>query len=324
MKKTCILQDTQKPEYTIALLEVARRIYGKGKFKSHALMLRGPVDPFIGIFHHIIRVKEDIANHYDPRGICDILEQLHHQKDFDTILIPATHLGKMIAPRLARRLGTGLAAGVTEIRKAGDQIEIIRPACSGKMVEVIHPDISGPVVLTIRPNMFEYRSADNLHTQVYEHTRPVKYPNTIQQLNVKKNDTLYDIQNSEVLISGGQGVKQSFSELYRLAGALNGQVSASRRLVDQGIAPRSIQVGQTGKTVSPRLYMALGIHGSMQHIAGLRQVELIISVNRSRHAPICSVSDIVVIGDARKFIDRLMEKITIYRSMKKRGEYGNQ
>lgn len=318
MKKTCIFQDTEKIEYTTDLLEVARHMYGSGQFKSHAVFLTETIDPLIGIFHQIIRVKEDIVTHYNPRQICDILEHLHRKENFDSILIPATPLGKMIAPRLAKRLETGLAAGVTEIRKDGDQIEIIRPACSGNAFEVIHPDRDGPVVMSIKPNMFEYISAGDLPTHVSDYTRPVTSRSTIKRLAVKKNNQSYDIRDSDVLISGGQGVKKSFSELYHLAKALKGTVSASRKLVDQGIAPQSIQVGQTGKTVSPRLYMAIGIHGSMQHIAGLRQIESIISVNRSRHAPICSLSDIVVEGDARKFIDRLLEKITIYRSGKKR------
>ncbi len=316
MKKICIFQDTQKIEYTTDLLDVAERMYGKGQYKTHALFLTEPVDRFIGIFHYIIRVKEDIVTHYDPRQICDILEHLHHKENFDSILIPATPLGKMIAPRLIKRLGTVLAAGVTGVRRDGDRIEITRPACSGKAVEVMHPDKNGPVVMSIKPNMFEYTSTRELYTQISDYTGPVASRSTIKRLRVEKNKFSYDIRDSEVLISGGQGVKESFAELYRLAEALNGNVSASRKLVDQGVAPQSMQVGQTGKTVSPRLYMALGIHGSMQHIAGLRQVESIISINRSRHAPICSVSDIVVLGDAKEFIGRLMEKITIYRSGK--------
>ena len=149
MKKICIFQDTQKSEYTADLLEVAERMYGQGQFTSHALFLTGPVDRFTGVFHHIIRVKEGLVAQYDPCRICDILEQLQHKEHFDTVLIPATPLGKMIAPRLAKRLGTGLAAGVTGIRKDGGRIELIRPACSGKTVQVIHPHNNGPVVMSI-------------------------------------------------------------------------------------------------------------------------------------------------------------------------------
>jgi electron transfer flavoprotein alpha subunit len=90
---------------------------------------------------------------------------------------------------------------------------------------------------------------------------------------------------------------------------LNGAVVASRKLVDQGIAPRNIQVGQSGKTVSPKLYLALGIHGSMQHLAGLRGAASIIAVNTSPRAPICRISDLVVQGDACEFIEKLMDRI---------------
>jgi electron transfer flavoprotein alpha subunit len=94
-----------------------------------------------------------------------------------------------------------------------------------------------------------------------------------------------------------------------LAETLGGTVSASRKLVDQGIAPRNIQVGQSGKIVSPKLYIALGINGAIQHVEGLRDIETIISVNTSAKAPICSLSDIVVEGDAKDFIEKLLLKI---------------
>ncbi|WP_022666502.1 electron transfer flavoprotein subunit alpha/FixB family protein [Desulfospira joergensenii] len=317
MKKTCIFQDTENIEKTKDLLEVAERMYGQGQFQSHAVLLEASSHCLHGSFHHIIRVAEGLVDAYDPRGISDVLENLHQRNRFDSILIPATSLGKMIAPRLAKRLGTGLSAGVTDVKRQKNRIEIIRPACSGKILEVIHHRGAGPVMMSIRPDAFEYRSRGGLQTQILEYTKPVTSRSTVQRLHVEENKLSYDIRESRVLISGGGGVKDDFPELFRLADALNGSVAASRKLVDQGIAPRSIQVGQSGKTVSPSLYMALGVHGTMQHIAGLRNIETIISVNRADNAPICSLSDIVVQGDAAEFIDRLMEKISIYRSEKK-------
>lgn len=314
MKKTCIFQDTEKTENTTDLLEVAERIYGQGQFESHVVLLADSFDCFRGAFHHIIRVAQGIVDSYDPRGICDILENLHKKYRFDSILIPGTSMGQMIAPRLAKRLQTGIVAGVTDIRREGDRIEIIRPACSGKILESIIHTGNGPVMMSIRPNAFEHTPGDPLQTVVSAYTEPVISRSAVKLLHVKENQRTCDIRDSEVLIAGGGGVKESFPELYRLADALKGTVAASRKLVDQGIAPRSIQVGQSGKTVSPRLYMALGIHGSMQHMAGLRQIESLISVNTAANAPICSLSDIVVQGDAGKFIDRLMKKIAVYRS----------
>ena len=314
MKRTCIFQDTENINNTTDLLEVARCMYGQGQFESHAVLLEDSFDRLLESFHHIIHVAEGLVDIYDPRGVCDILETLHRKNRFDSILIPATNFGKMLAPRLAKRLKTGLVAGVTDIKKDGGSLEIIRPAYSGKILEGIHHSGSSPVILSIRLNAFEYTSGGRLQTDVSRFFEPVTSCSAVKRLHVEENQQACDIRDSEVLISGGGGIKDSFPKLYRLADALNGTVAASRKLVDQGIAPKKIQVGQSGKTVSPRLYMALGVHGTMQHIAGLRHIESIISVNTNSNAPICNLSDIVVQGDAAEFIDRLMEKISIYRS----------
>ncbi len=314
MKRTCIFQDTENINNTTDLLEVARCMYGRDQFESHAVILEDSFDRLLNSFHHIIHVAKGLVDGYDPRGVCDILETLHRKNRFDSILIPATHFGKMLAPRLAKRLKVGLVAGVTDIKKEDGSFEMIRSAYSGKILEGIHQTSPGPVMMSIRPNAFEYTSGGKLQTDVFEYLEPVTARSAVKRLHVNDNQKACDIRDSEVLISGGSGIKNSFPDLYRLAEALNGTVAASRKLVDQGIAPKKIQVGQSGKTVSPRLYMTLGVHGTMQHIAGLRHIQSIISVNTNCNAPICSLSDIVVQGDAVEFIDRLMEKISIYKS----------
>jgi electron transfer flavoprotein alpha subunit len=125
----------------------------------------------------------------------------------------------------------------------------------------------------------------------------------------KKAKTIhYDIRETDVLISGGAGV-DDMKELEVLATLLKGDVSASRSVVDKGMVSRALQVGQSGKTVSPTLYIALGIHGALQHVEGLKDVSYIISVNTNRNAPICSISDIVVEGDALTFVQRLVKRI---------------
>ncbi len=317
MKRTCIFQDTERMGNTTGLLEAARRLYGEEAFDTCGVFLDDPGDHFHGIFSHVVRVTEGLMDRWDARAMTGVLEKLHQQHDFDSILIPATTLGKMIAPRLARRLQAGLVSGVTDILRQKDSIEIIRPACSGRILEGIRFSGPAPVILSIRPNAFDYTPdaspGGGLQTNVSEYSAPATARSAVKQLHVEKIKQTRDIRDYEVLVSGGGGVKERFSDLYPLAAALNGTVSASRKLVDQGIAPRAIQVGQSGKTVSPKLYMALGIHGSMQHLAGLRQVDTIISVNTASHAPICSLSDIVVQGDTGEFIDRLMEKIMIHK-----------
>ena len=172
-------------------------------------------------------------------------------------------------------------------------------------------------MMSVRPGVFIREGQGTLETEFHEYSRPVSRRTGIKRLEVKPRPRTYDIRECEVLVSGGGGVKKYFNELRRLADELGGQVSASRKIVDQGIAPRSIQVGQSGKTVNPRLYIALGIDGAIQHVEGLRNIETIISVNTSRMAPICSLSDIVVEGDAKEFIDRLTQRIQRDRTERK-------
>lgn len=294
-------------------------MYGSSDVESFAVSLDGIHDDLVGYFHNIISVAEGILCGYDQRGACEIMANLHREFNFEAILIPANAFGRMLAPRLARRLRTGLVADVTDIRHNGDEIEMIRPAYSGMMLAGITNRGNGPVMMSIRPGVFTYRGMGGLETEVHHYTQAINRPSTMKCLGVMPKVQTCDIRDSEILISGGGGMKRHFSELQRLADELKGQVSASRKIVDQGIAPRSIQVGQSGKTVNPRLYMALGIDGAIQHVEGLKNVETIISVNTSRKAPICSLSDIVVEGDALEFIERLMDRIRLYRN-ETRGE----
>ncbi|HCY86634.1 MAG TPA: electron transfer flavoprotein subunit alpha/FixB family protein [Desulfobacteraceae bacterium] len=325
MKRTCIFQDTDRPGSTPDLLGAAKKLHGDRRAESHVVIINGSIDEHLGVFNHIHRVADGLVAEYDPKGLTQILENLQKDYGFDYILIPDTNLGKMIAPRLAQRLEAGLVSGVTDIKRRGEDIEIRRPAFSGKILEGIKITGSGPVVLGLRPNAFDYTSTGRLKTTVSEYTTAVTTRSAVKRLRVAgSNGDIQtggnkprDIRDSEVIIAGGGGAKDHFTALNKLAEALGGTVAASRKLVDQGIAPRAIQVGQSGKTVSPRLYMAIGIHGSMQHLAGLRQVDTLISVNKTAHAPICSLSDIVVQGDAGEFIRRLMEKIVNDRSGRK-------
>jgi electron transfer flavoprotein alpha subunit len=136
---------------------------------------------------------------------------------------------------------------------------------------------------------------------------------TLNRISVTPKQQTYDIRESSVLVSGGGGIEKSFAKVERLAQLLGGQASASRKLVDAGIAPRSIQVGQSGKTVNPDLYIALGINGAIQHIEGIKQAKHIISVNINKDAPLSSISDIVVEGDADRFLDLLIRRIQQYQ-----------
>lgn len=310
MKKCLIYLDPDHIQNSIDLLEVLRLMYPSEPYESYGVVINHTFHEAIGLFDYMIQVNDEEIVPYNLRIVTELVTALYEQYGFDTILIPATWGGRMLAPRLAVRLHTGLTADVTDISHTDSgELEMIRPAFSGRMMAGIVNKGNGPVMMSVRQNVFQYINENRKDTKTIDFSFQAIVNNNIRQISVEEKQKSYDIRESEVLISGGAGVSRGFERLKDLAEALNGQVAASRQIVDKGIAPRSIQVGQSGKTVSPKLYMAIGIYGAIQHVEGLKNVENIISVNTNSNAPICSLSDIVVEDDALVFIDRLLERI---------------
>lgn len=318
MKRTLIYAEQEYLNDAIDLLEAARQIYADESYESYALLInsdRETIEGLKGKFDAIVHVEDEWICADDQRSVSDILASLHREYRFDSILIPATPKGRMLAPRTAIQLKTGLVADITGIQHSEKGLELIRPAYSGRIMAGIVVTGDGPMMMTVRSGIFDY-AADPPHAaplvtrEIPLDPKSLSYRSGgIKVLRREKKTVEYDIRESEVLISGGGGVLKSFKALEPLAEALGGQIAASRAVVDKGIVSRTIQVGQSGKTVSPRLYFALGIYGAVQHVAGLKDVDYIISVNINKNAPICSLSDIVVEGDAVPFINKLINKI---------------
>jgi electron transfer flavoprotein alpha subunit len=310
MNKSLIYLDNENIQNSTDLLEVVNQIYGSGNCKTYAISFNQDCTNAEGKFDYIINVKDDRVKNYDIANLTNCMEEVYQNFKFESVIIPATHFGRMLAPRLAMRLNVGLVADVTAIEHVDGVIEMVRPAYGGKIMAVIGNRGLVPLMMSVRQNVFTYVS-DSLRKSIKIEFKPENIqPSKIKLLGKREKESSLDIRDSEVLVSGGGGTNRNFKVLYQLAEALNGQVSASRKVVDSGIASRNIQVGQSGKTVSPRLYIALGIHGSLHHIEGLKNVDNIISVNTNKNAPICSLADIVVEGDAIEFIQKLVEKIS--------------
>ena len=308
MKKCLIYLDHDHMKSSIQLLEVISQIYLDEEFETFGVEFMQESPEAAGYFDEIIRVVKEGANLYDVRHMTSVMATLHENYQFDSIIIPATWLGRMLAPRLAVRLKTGLTADVTEVRKSENGIEMVRPAFGGKIMAGIRNTGEGPVMMSVRENIFEYMGLPNKKSRITYFMDHLE-SSGVRQISIRKKNTPEDIRDSQILVSGGGGIAGAFWQLEELAELLGGQVAASRKIIDRGLAPRAIQVGQSGKRVSPKLYIALGIHGSMQHIEGIQNVEHLISVNTNRRAPICSLSDIVVEGDAQTFVRMLIDKI---------------
>ena len=310
MNKSLIYLDHENIQNSIDLLEAVNQIYGSKNCETYAVSFNQDGSSAEGKFDYIINVKDDRLESYDIANLTNCMEEIYQNFEFESVVIPATHFGRMLAPRLAMRLNVGLVADVTGLGSVDGVIEMIRPAYGGKIMAVIVYKGRVPLIMSVRQNAFTYTDTSIKESVRIEFKPETIQPSKIKLLKKKEKEASPDIRDSEVLVSGGGGIGRNFKDLYILAEALSGQVSASRKVVDSEIAPRNIQVGQSGKTVSPKLYIALGIHGSLPHIEGLKNVENIIAVNTDKNAPICSMADIVVEGDAIEFIQRLVEKIS--------------
>lgn len=190
-----------------------------------------------------------------------------------------------------------------------------RPAFGGNLMATIICKNNRPQMSTVRPGVMRRKPSDNTRTGVVEQ---VSVPFDVEKCRrvklVRKETeakTLVDITEANVLVSGGRGVGtgNGFSKLQELAETLNAEVSSSRAMVDAGIIGHERQVGQTGKTVRPDLYLALGISGAIQHLAGMEESEYILAINKDKYAPIFQVADLGIVGDLHKIVPVLTQKI---------------
>jgi electron transfer flavoprotein alpha subunit len=227
----------------------------------------------------------------------------------------ATSTGKDLAPRVAARVKQGCATDVTVLSVDGGKIIATRPVYAGKALQQVR--LNGlPAIVSIRPNTFAVVANARAGTQetvaVPAFTARVK----VKEIKAAATATL-DVAEAPVVISGGRGLKEpvNFKLLEDLAAAFgNAAVGASRAVVDAGWREHGAQVGQTGKTVSPGLYIAVGISGAIQHLAGMRTAKVIVAINKDKDAPIFKVADYGLVGDLFEILPRFTEEVKKLRS----------
>ena len=239
-------------------------------------------------------------------------------KDYtpEIVLFGATSIGRDLAPRIAARIHTGLTADCTglEIDNESKLLKMTRPAFGGNIMATIICEKFRPQMSTVRPGVMKSLEKDdtrngqlkNLNVDLTDADMTVTIRSVLK--NVKKT---VDITEANVLVSGGRGIgsMEYFEKLAELANLLGGEVSSSRANVDAGWIDHSRQVGQTGKTVRPDLYMACGISGAIQHLAGMEDSEYIIAINNDESAPIFEVADLGIVGDVKTIIPKLIETL---------------
>ncbi|MDD7433833.1 MAG: electron transfer flavoprotein subunit alpha/FixB family protein [Peptoniphilaceae bacterium] len=239
----------------------------------------------------------------------------------EIFLVGATAIGRDLGPRVAARVHTGLTADCTklEVEEETKKFLMTRPAFGGNLMATIVCQDHRPQMATVRPGVMvkeirdEHRQGEILRLDFKLQPNNCYY--TVEEV-VKEVQKKVDIQDAKILVSGGRGVggPENFKILEELAEALGGEVASSRAAVDAGWMPKDIQVGQTGKTVRPTLYIACGISGAIQHLAGMEESDYIIAINKDTTAPIFHVADVGIVGDLFKVVPKLTEEIRAIRT----------
>ena len=232
----------------------------------------------------------------------------------EILLIGATNQGRDLAPRVAAALGTGLTADCTglDINEKG-QLAATRPTFGGQLMATILCK-TFPQMATVRPNVFKvYREDSFVETEFVSCPVNISYvKNRVELLDFKKTvDTVInDLDSAEIIVAGGKGLKneKGFELLNRFAQKIGATVGATRGAVELGLAPVSVQIGQTGKTVSPKVYIACGISGAIQHTVGMTGSEYIIAINNDEDAPIFDIADTGIVGDVFEILPRFINE----------------
>lgn len=258
-------------------------------------------------------VDNDKLALYRARAYTTAMSAIVEQAAADLVLMPTTFMTRDLAPRLAVRIGGALATDCIEIKEADGKIQVRRPVYNGKAFCDVALATDRKGVVTIRPNTFPAAEASDAAGEVVTVSVDLSAEDEalVCKEVVRAGTGMKDVTEADVIVSGGRSLKseENFKIIYDLAETLDGAVGASRAACDAGYQPHSRQVGLTGKTVTPKLYIACGIDGAIQHLAGMRGSKVIVAINTKKEAPIFSVSTYGCVADLFDVVPLLTEEI---------------
>jgi electron transfer flavoprotein alpha subunit len=282
----------------------------------------------------VIVVDDPTLKDYRTEPYTHALASVINEFKPEIMLVGATAIGRDLGPRTSARVKTGLTADCTKL-EIGDfpltpvpgqeqkhkQLLMTRPAFGGNTIATIACPDNRPQMATVRPGVMQkIDPIKDAKAEVVNYNPGFEENNCYVEILkiVKEVSSVADIADAKILVSGGRGVgsKENFKLLEDLAEALGGTVSCSRAVVDNGWMPKEMQVGQTGKTVRPKVYFAIGISGAIQHVAGMEESDFIIAINKDENAPIFDVADYGIVGDLNKIVPLLTEKVKAEKAKK--------
>jgi electron transfer flavoprotein alpha subunit len=258
----------------------------------------------------VIHLKNSELLNYSSSGYTEVITNLSVEGNYDILILSNTALGKDLAPRLSVKLDAACVVDCVKLNLSGNDIILTRPAYAGKALIDVKL-LSNKKVITIRPNVFKALIVEN-STPAEILVKELSGINLKSRVtSFKKSEGKLDVAEADIIVSGGRGMKgpENFHLIEELAEVLGAAVGASRAVVDAGWRTHNEQVGQTGKTVSPTLYVACGISGAIQHLAGMSSSKYIVAVNKDKDAPIFNVADYGITGDLFEIIPALTKEI---------------
>jgi len=314
---------------TLELLKRGRALADKRQVLLTAILLGEKFDPqdLQRLGHYgadqVIVVNDPALRYYLPDPYINVCQTLIEKYHPEIMIASATTTGRSLMPALAVRCQAGLTADCTDLdieEGTGNLIQT-RPAIGGNILATIKTPAHRPQMATVRPHSNKPLEPDPQHPVkiIYEQVNPELLISRVRRLGFKANpDETASIQDADVIVAGGKGFKkaENFQMVHTLAQLLNGAVGASRDAVDLGWAPYAAQVGLSGKTVSPKFYLAIGISGSVQHLAGIKTAETIAAINNDPEAQIFQVADFGIVADLFEAAPLLIEKLQNHQPSK--------
>jgi len=312
------VRDGKIKKSSLEALSQAKRIAGEaGKQTAAALVghnLNGlAAETFRYGASKAFIMENSLLSQYSPTGYSFALQALVEETKPEAVLFSATSMGKDLSPRLAAKLGVSLASDCIQISMKDGKLEIVRPIFAGKALATFGFK-SSPQLVSLRPNVFPLEEPMDGDGEIVKKEIAIAEDAVKDKVVEKKKaeGSELDVTEADIIITGGRGMKgpENYDLLRELSVLLpHSAIGASRSAVDAGWIDHQHQVGQTGKTVSPSLYMAFGVSGAIQHLAGMSSSKFIVAVNKDADAPIFKVADFGVVGDLFLVIPPLKEEL---------------
>lgn len=252
---------------------------------------------------------------YSSDGFAEALASVVRDGGFDTVVLMQSQFGRDCGARLAAILDAAWVSDVVGLELDGEALKCKKPLYAGKIISTIEFTGSAVKVITLRPKIFAKAEATEGTANVTDIAPPAEYKSKVTEL-VAKEEGQIDLKEADIIITGGRGVDsaEGFAPLRQFANSVRCALGASRAAVDAGWIDHSHQVGQTGKVVNPQLYIACGVSGAIQHMAGMQTSKYIVAINSNKNAPIFNVADYGIVGDLFEVVPELEKQILASRS----------